>query len=121
MFYSSCRQHGIASEAMVERALQQIIKEGGEVGRDPVRIVDFSKSPPNGIRDREGIDFIVTLDEAGQIPIQVKSSSIRGKRFERRRRNSRYFIPVVVVNWWENLEKIVEAVKPFVQKQKPKK
>ena len=112
LYISPSRKRGIASEAMVEEALQQLTLKGEMIGRDGIRIIDFSRSTPNNRRDRDGIDFTITLDDIGQIPIQVKSSETQRRQFERRRRRkSKIFIPVIVVNWWEDIGKIMRKVK----------
>ncbi|MEK7609499.1 MAG: hypothetical protein AAB470_00045 [Patescibacteria group bacterium] len=101
-------EHGIASEAMVENALQQVQNKPND---DSIpKIKEFVHAKKNSALDRQHIDFLVKLENGLDVPLQVKSSERRRRRFERFNAKHRRFIPVIVVKIGEALESVINKV-----------
>lgn len=99
---------GIASEAMVEQALETIKNKSKKGLRS--RIVDFIHARRHSALDRRHIDFIVKLETGDEIPLQVKSSE-RGRRgFDRKNAGHKLFIPSLAVKVGETLESIINKI-----------
>jgi len=99
---------GIASEAMVEQALQTIDKKSlkGLISR----VVGFIHATRHSELDKQHIDFLIMLENGYEIPLQVKSSDRGRRKFERKSTTYRRFIPVVVVKLGEAIESIINKV-----------
>lgn len=99
---------GIASEAMVEQALETI-KNKSKKGLKS-RIVSFIHARRHSALDRRHIDFIVKLETGDEIPLQVKSSERGRRRFVRKNTGHRCFIPALAVKTGEALASIINKV-----------
>lgn len=100
---------GIASEAMVEQALQ-VIKENPKRVNLVARITGFVHAPRHSELDRSHVDFLVDFENGYKIPLQVKSSERHAKRFERLNKSHHYFIPVVVVKLGEAIDSVINKI-----------
>jgi hypothetical protein len=99
---------GIASEAMVEQALQAIQNKSKKGLR--ARIIGFIHARRHSELYRQHVDFLVTLEGGHEIPLQVKSSDRARRKFERRRVAYGRFIPVIVVRLGEAIESVINKV-----------
>ncbi len=99
---------GIASEAMVEQALE-IIKENPKDDSVP-RITGFVHAARHSELDRSHVDFLIDLENGDKVPLQVKSSERHAKRFERLNKAHKRFIPVIVVGFGETLQSVIDKV-----------
>jgi hypothetical protein len=73
-------------------------------------ITRFIRAERHSRLDRRHIDFLVTLEEGTDVPLQVKSSE-RGKRkFERSRKRCGISIPVIVVHLGETMKSVIKQI-----------
>jgi|GEM_PF-1421209 hypothetical protein len=100
---------GLASEAKVETALEILQKEPQRYGLTSM-IKWFTRAERHSRLDRHHIDFLVTLEEGTDVPLQVKSSE-RGKRkFERSCKRRGISIPVIVVHFGETVKSVIKQI-----------
>ena len=119
-------------EARKERAESQL-DEGGAPRQEPTRpkgqfrmpcIKKITHADPNSNLDRQGIDFLIELEDGKQVPLQVKSNNGQKRKFENRHRRFKEFIPVIVVNYrdaceperaiWRLVRRIMKCIKQFL-------
>lgn len=106
-------ERGVASEAIVEQALETIRRNPRH---DLIpRITGFVHAARHSELDRNHIDFLISFEDDRHIPLQVKSSLRHARRFEKRNKAHKHFIPVVVVKLGEALESVIHKLIGCIQ------
>jgi hypothetical protein len=99
---------GFANEAKVETALKIIQKEQ-RYGLASL-IKGFIWAQRHSRLDRNHVDFLVSLEGGIEVPLQVKSSERKRKKFEKFCKSLGLSISVIVVHIGESLESVIEQV-----------
>jgi len=100
---------GLASEAKVESALVILQNEPQKHGLK-FAIKRFIRARKHSSLDRNHIDFLVTLEEGRDVPLQVKSSERKARKFEQFCKRLGIFIPCIVVHFGETVESVIKQI-----------
>ncbi len=107
---------GQTSERLFKEALLIIMRQQAAAlrrGREPECPVveSFIHAEPNSPLDRQKIDFLLKGKNGRQVPIQVKSSNRRLRRFVRECRRLRLYIHPIVINPLDEMSIVINKVK----------
>jgi hypothetical protein len=100
---------GFASEAKVETALEILQKEPKRYGLKSM-IKRFVRAGRHSRLDKSHVDFLVTLKEGTDVPLQVKSSERGRRKFERSCKRRGISIPVIVVHFGETVKSVIKQI-----------